>query len=76
MVLAFGLDHIIISTDRPKDPLASRYLENTATTRGKPSITAEAGHAGTVEAEDVGALMNGCLSVMRYLKMLPGAGSS
>src|SRR5215470_982344 len=31
MVLAFGLDHIIISTDRPKDPQASRYLENTAT---------------------------------------------
>jgi len=73
MVLAFGLDHIIISTDRPKDPRASRYLENTATTRGKPSITVEAGHAGTVEAEDVGALVNGCLNVMRYLKMLPGA---
>ena len=73
MVLAFGLDHIIISTDRPKDPQASRYLENTATTRGKPSITAEAGHAGTVEAEDVGALVNGCLNVMRYLKMLPGS---
>ena len=25
------------------------------------------------EAEDVGALLNVCLSVMRYLKMLPGA---
>lgn len=72
MVLAFGLDHIIISTDRPKDPNASRYLENTATTRGKPSITVEAGHAGTVEPEDVSALVNGCLNVMRYLKMLPG----
>src|SRR6266704_2842700 len=73
MVLAFGLDHIIISTERPKDPNASRYLENTATTRGKPSITAEAGHAGTVEPEDVDALVRGCLGVMRYLKMLPGA---
>lgn len=73
MVLAFGLDHIIISTDRPTDPKASRYLENTATTRGKPSITAEAGHAGTVETDDVAALVNGCLNVMRYLKMLPGA---
>jgi len=72
MVLAFGLDHIIISTDRPKDPQASRYLENTATTRGKPSITAEAGYAGTVETDDVNALVNGCLNVMRYLKMLPG----
>jgi predicted deacylase len=72
MVLAFGLDHIIISTERPKDPNASRYLENTATTRGKPSITVEAGHAGTVEPEDVSALIDGCFSVMRYLKMLPG----
>src|SRR5499433_3695716 len=76
MVLAFGLDHIIISTDRPKDPQASRYLENTATTRGKPSITVEAGHAGTVEPEDLAALVNGCLSVMRYLKMLPGPPAS
>src|SRR6476661_7783215 len=73
MVLAFGLDTIIISADRPKDPAASRYLENTASTRGKPSITAEAGHAGTVDPEDVRALVDGCLSVMRYLKMLEGA---
>ena len=73
MVLAFGLDTIIISADRPKDPGASRYLENTASTRGKPSLTAEAGHAGTVERDDVEALVSGCLSVMRYLKMLPGA---
>jgi uncharacterized protein len=72
MVLAFGLDHIVISTDRPTDPAASRYLENTATTRGKPSITVEAGHAGTVEADDVAVLVNGSLSVMRHLKMLPG----
>src|SRR6266700_3890910 len=75
MVLAFGLDHIIISADRPKDPQASRYLENTATTRGKPSITAEAGYAGTVETDDLNALINGCLNVMRYLKMLPGTAS-
>ncbi len=73
MVLAFGLDTIIISADRPKDPQASRYLENTATVRGKPSITAEAGYAGTVETDDLNALVNGCLGVMRYLKMLPGA---
>jgi predicted deacylase len=73
MVLAFGLDTIIISADRPKDPQASRYLENTASTRGKPSITAEAGYAGTVETDDLNALINGCLNVMRYLKMLPGA---
>src|ERR1700736_2752144 len=73
MVLAFGLDTIIISADRPKDPAASRYLENTASLRGKASLTAEAGHAGTVETDDVRALVDGCLSVMRYLKMMEGA---
>jgi predicted deacylase len=73
MVLAFGLDHIIISADRPRDPAASRYLENTATTRGKPSMTAEAGHAGTTEPDDIEALVAGSVNVMRYLRMLPGA---
>jgi uncharacterized protein len=73
MVLAFGLDTIIVSADRPKDPAASRYLENTASTRGKPSLTAEAGHAGTVEADDVKALVDGCVGVMRYLRMVDGS---
>ena len=73
MVLAFGLDHIIISADRPRDPNDSRFLENTASTRGKPSITVEAGHAGTVEPDDVQKLVDGTMSVMRQLKMLPGA---
>jgi uncharacterized protein len=73
MVLAFGLDHIIISSDRPKDPAASRYLENTASTRGKPSITAEAGRSGPVVAGDVKLLVDGCMNVMRHLKMLPGS---
>jgi len=73
MALAFGLDHIIITTDRPKDPNASRYLDNTANTRGKPAIAVEAGYSGTVRPEDVQLLVNGTLSVMRYLKMLPGA---
>ena len=69
MVLAFGLDHIIQAQGRPTDPAAARYLENTATTRGKPSITVEAGRAGTVAAEDVQALIEGCLNVMGYLGM-------
>lgn len=73
MVLAFGLDHIIISADRPKDPAATRYLENTASMRGKASFAAEAGYAGTVDTDDVEALAQGCFNVMRLLKMLPGA---
>lgn len=73
MVLAFGVDHIIISDDRPTDPKASRYLDSTASTRGKPAITAEAGYAGVSEPQDVAALVEGSLNVMRYLKILPGA---
>src|SRR5260221_12503864 len=72
MVLAFALDHTIIWSDRPKDPSASRYLDNTANTRGKPAIAVEAGRSGTVETDDVNLLVNGTLNVMRYLKMLPG----
>jgi len=72
MVLAFGLDHIIIWRERPTDPAATRYLDNTAAVRGKPSIVVEAGHAGTVETDDIALLLNGTLSTMRTLKMLPG----
>ena len=72
MVLAFGLDHIIISDDRPKDLAATKYLDNTASMRGKPTITVEAGYAGTVETDDVAALVQGTRGVMRFLKMLPG----
>jgi predicted deacylase len=72
MVLAFGLDHIIIWSERPTDPNATRYLDNTATVRGKPSIVVEAGHAGTVETDDVNLLVDGTLGTMRSLKMLPG----
>ena len=72
MVLAFGLDTIIISKDRPTDPKASRYLDNTAAVRGKPALTVEAGYAGTTESDDIELLANGCFNVMRHLGMLPG----
>ncbi|HTS29788.1 MAG TPA: M14 family metallopeptidase [Bryobacteraceae bacterium] len=78
LVLAFGLDHIIIQDYRPNGPnplgtsgptSLSRYAERL----GKPAVVAEAGHAGTTHAEDVDALVRGALSVMRHLKMLAGA---
>lgn len=74
MVLAFGLDHIIIQRNRPADPNPSgattitRYAQNI----GKPCITVEAGHAGSTGAEDIDALTQGTRNVMRHLKMLPG----
>jgi len=73
MALAFGLDTIIIAADRPKDAAASRYLDNTANTRGKPDIAVEAGYAGTTDTDDIEVLADGCFNVMRYLKMLPGS---
>src|SRR5690349_10080845 len=72
MVLAFGLDHIIIWRDRPTDLSATRYLDNTSTARGKPSIVVEAGYAGVVDADEVALLVDGTLNTMRILKMLPG----
>ena len=78
MVLAFGLDHIIISADRPKDPNASRFLENSASTRGKPSFTAEAGRSGPVEAADADVLVKGVRGVMsstRNSRMASGVAS-
>ncbi|HUA20875.1 MAG TPA: M14 family metallopeptidase [Bryobacteraceae bacterium] len=72
MVMAFGFDHIIIQRNQtPAEPGAmsiSRFAEE----HGKPTVIAEAGHAGTTRAEDVDALMRGVENVMRYLKMLPG----
>jgi uncharacterized protein len=70
MAEAFGLTYIIVSADRPKDPNASRFLENTASTRGKPSITAEAGRSGPVDPSDVSALVRGVRNVMAHLKMV------
>jgi uncharacterized protein len=72
MVMAFGLDHVIIQRQQaPAVPGAtsiSRYAEDL----GKPTVIAEAGHAGTTNADDVDALARGAENVMRHLRMLPG----
>jgi len=73
MVLAFGLDHIIIQAARPSDPRpAGTTVTRYAQEQGKPAIAVEAGHAGTTNAEDVEALVEGTLNVMRHLNMLAG----
>jgi predicted deacylase len=71
MVLAFGLDHIIVQNFRA--PSASVTITRYAESIGKPAITVEAGHAGTVHGEDVDVLVAGVWSVMRHHKMLAGA---
>jgi predicted deacylase len=73
MVLAFGLDHIIIQKNLAPAVAGATSISRFAIDKGKPTIIAEAGHAGTVEAADVDALVRGTTSVMRHLKMLAGA---
>lgn len=72
LVLAFGLDHIVLDRERPQDPAASVYVSTTATTRNKPGITVEAGGLGGTDHESVALLENGIENVMRLLKMIDG----
>jgi uncharacterized protein len=74
MVLAFGLDHIILQDFRtPVAAGGAVTITRFAAGLGKPCVTAEAGHAGISDAEDVDSLIQGCWNVARHLKMLPGA---
>lgn len=70
LTLAYGLDHIVIDTDRPKDPANSRYTAMTAILRGKPAITTESGGMGGTDDASVDAHVRGALSVMRHLGIL------
>jgi uncharacterized protein len=73
MVLAFGLDHIILQNFRAPVPAGGAVtLTRFATDIGKPAIAVEAGHSGTTNAADVDVLVDGVRNVMRHLKMLPG----
>jgi hypothetical protein len=72
MALAFGLDHIVIDTERTTDPAKSVYTSNTAITRGKPSITTETGLLGRVDADAVELAETGVSNLLRHFKMLPG----
>lgn len=72
MVMAFGLDHIVIQKSQGPVTPGAVPISRFATDLGKPTVIAEAGHAGTTYAEDVDALVQGAENVMRHLKMLSG----
>jgi predicted deacylase len=72
MVMAFGFDHIVIQKNQGPAAPGAVPISRFSTGLGKPTVIAEAGHAGTTDAEDVDALVQGSENVMRYLKMLPG----
>ncbi len=72
MVLAFGLDHIVIDNERSPDPQKSVYTSNTAITRGKPSITTETGGLGRLDNDGADLVEAGVFNLLRFYKMLPG----
>jgi uncharacterized protein len=72
MAMAFGLDHIIIQKNQGQAVPGATSLSRFAIDLGKPTVIAEAGHAGTTNAEDVEPLVEGAENVMRHLKMLAG----
>jgi predicted deacylase len=72
LALAWGHDHIVVDTERPRDPKASVYTQNTAQLRGKPSITTETGYLGMPEDDMVRLNEQGVFRLLRYLKMMPG----
>jgi predicted deacylase len=72
MALAWGHDHIVVDTNRPRDPKASIYTQNTAHVRGKPAITTETGYLGVPAEEMIQRNEMGVSRLLRYLRMLPG----
>lgn len=72
MALAFGLDHIVIDTERSPDPNRSVYTSNTAITRGKPSITTETGGLGRTDQESIDLAEAGVFNLLKHFRMLPG----
>ncbi len=72
LALAFGLDHIVIDTDRPREAAAAVYAANTALTRGKPALTAETGQLGSNDPRWVEMAERGIWNVLRHLGMVKG----
>ena len=71
LVLAFGIDHIVVDRNRPTDPARSLYCSTTAITRGKPAMTIESGTLGRTDEESVERIVSGIFGVIRELKMAP-----
>jgi predicted deacylase len=70
LIMAFGLDHVIVTDVDPNGPNTGRSLSGQALVRGKTVLVAEAGRSGIVDATDVTALVEGSLDVLAALHML------
>jgi predicted deacylase len=70
LVLAFGLDHIIVRDIDTANSASTRSLGGYALALGKTTVIAEAGRSGLVLTEDVDGLVRGCLNVLGSLQMI------
>ena len=70
LIMAFGLDHIIVTNGDASAPNAGRSLSGQALVRGKTVLVAEAGRSGVVAPSDVSALVDGSLNVLGALKVI------
>ena len=69
MALAFGMDRIVVDSERPTDPNASLYVSNTAITRGKPALTIESGGMGEIDTESIVRIERGVAGLLKHLGM-------
>jgi len=72
LVVAFGIDHVVVDRDRPTDAARSLYCSTTAITRGKPAVTVESGSLGVSDEESVERIVSGIHGVLRELRMKEG----
>ena len=70
LVLAFGLDHVILRDVDLSNAVTTRSLGGYSLAHGKTMLVAEAGRSGMVLEPDVQALVSGCLNVLGALKMI------
>jgi predicted deacylase len=70
LVMAFGLDHIIVRDVDISNAASARSLSGYALSLGKTAVVAEAGRSGAVLPADVDALVAGSLNVLGSLKMI------
>ncbi len=69
MVLAFGIDYIVVDNTRTTDPARSAFTANTAILRGKPALTTESGGMGLSDEESIARVERGVAGVLRHLGM-------
>lgn len=71
LAINFGFKTIIHVTTNPKDQKAS-MCANASLFMGKPAITVECGKLGRTDEKDTAAILQGCVNILKHLKMIDG----